>query len=141
MSHKKRPEERARGNRSPELKGLPASGRGKPAPQWPLGEPSEAELAYWNELWETAPIAVHWARQRIPTRVIARYVSSFAQWAAGNNDLQASVCRQERNLGLTPEGLLKLNLDVVDDQDTSVPAPIADMSARRDRLLKAVAPD
>src|ERR1044072_6977010 len=38
---------------------IPASGRGKPAPEWPLPSASARELALWAEWW-AHPVAVLW---------------------------------------------------------------------------------
>lgn len=118
---------------------LPAGGYQGPAPEFPLPDPSERELAVWLEAW-TTPQAAAWALE--PWRW--RTVGLWARWSVRIEDPKASaalgnvVVRLSDQIGLTPASLLELGW-VVGDADTvstvpsrpgQAPTPQADIRRR-----------
>ena len=77
----------------------------EPAPAWPLGEPTPAEAALWQELW-TRPPASAWPQFHLTTDV-AQYVRTSLAFEAGNYAnaaLGSLVMRMADQLGLTVGG-------------------------------------
>lgn len=97
---------------------LPAEGRKKPAPQWPLASQSVGEEGAWEQLWAT-PQAVAWERLGW-TRTIARYCRIMV--AAEHPDAPPAVMAQatalEDRLGLTPKSMRLLLWEIVKDDVT-----------------------
>lgn len=118
---------------------LPMEGWQGDIPQWPLLEGTDIEIYRWEQLWRTAQAAA-WVRMHIDF-TIARYVrlSILVETEAKNNVATAqvinSVMALEKELGLTPAALKRLEWEVVadevEDARETKPAP-------RGRRLKAV---
>jgi hypothetical protein len=105
-----------RNARSGPLK-LPAEGRKKDAPKWPLpGRATVAEKAAWAELWAT-PQAVAWERLGW-TRTVARYCRVMVE--AEKRDAPAKALMEARQfedrLGLTPKAMRMLLWEIVADE-------------------------
>lgn len=116
----KPPEQRRRRNPAPSFDTLPASGPGRRAPTWPLGEPNPAELALWRDLWGR-PIAAAWHAQRTAPVIVARYVRVVLA-----NPSAAVLAPMEAALGLTPASLARLHLRV--EEASTEPEPTAAVS-------------
>jgi hypothetical protein len=114
----KPPEQRRRRNAAPSFDTLPASGPGRRAPNWPLGEATPAETALWRDLW-SRPIAAAWHSQRIAPIVIARYVRTVLA-----SPSHAALTAMEAGLGLTPAALARLHLRV---EPATEPEPVAEL--------------
>ena len=95
---------------------LPAEGRNGPTPPWPLGVPSDAEEAAWDELWHT-PHAVAWERLGW-TRTVARYCRVMLE--AEQRDAPAKALAEARQfedkLGLTPKAMRMLLWEISADE-------------------------
>ena len=93
---------------------LPASGRDGDVPEWPLQDPSVAELALWTDLWRT-PQAVMWEKLGW-VRVVARYVRLVI--AAEDPEAPATIVAEPRHLedrlGLTPMAMKRLMWEVAE---------------------------
>lgn len=125
---------------------LPAAGRPGAAPKWPLPRPDDVELwvaarGLWRAVWRT-PQAVVWERLGWP-RVAARYVLLLAQLerltVAGSvppGPLMTEVRQLEDRLGLTPQALLRLRWEIVEDEVSVARDAAGGVRAR----LKAVDP-
>jgi hypothetical protein len=110
----KHPEDRVRRNRPPELRPLPPT-CDIDAPAWPSGpRASKAKSEVWGELW-SLPIANWWHQQCISPRIVQRYVIAHLEAIRGDHGAASQAARLERDLGLTPEALSKLRLEVVAD--------------------------
>lgn len=91
---------------SAEWTDLPADGRTKPAPEWPLAvEPSAWEQQFWEQLWRQ-PQAVEWERQE-RYKTVATYVRRMSEAGApgASASLTNVVLRMEDALGLTVLGM------------------------------------
>lgn len=111
---------RARAN-DPAWTKIPAAGRGKPAPEWPLVEPSERELALWNSWWQL-PVAVIWDESD-SNYYVAFTVRMFAEaeQPKARTEDRKSLNQMMANLYLTPDSLLRARI-VVSHDDASAPA-------------------
>jgi hypothetical protein len=113
---------------------LPAEGRQGPVPVWPLvGEPLEAEVEAWAQLWAT-PQAVAWERFGW-TRTVGRYCRLMV--AAEELDAPAKVLLEARQLedrlGLTPRAMRMLLWEITSDEVGEMRPRVAGKSAR-DRM-------
>lgn len=93
-----------------------------PVPPWPSGaRPSPTALEVWGELW-VLPVAVWWHQQGTSPRVVQRYVvvhldavgrrRTWPLWPRGHRVAGDDAAALERALGLTPDALDRLNLQV-----------------------------
>lgn len=118
--------QRRRSNATFAMTQLPAEGRTKEAPRYPLppvvvsdddggseiAREREAEL--WESLWET-PQAVMWERTH-SVLTVARFVR-FSVLAETGNVKAATEARQlEDRLGLNPQAMLRLRWEVAADE-------------------------
>lgn len=118
-----------RRNVRPDWRTLPLAGRSGDAPEWPMLEPSVAELALWADLWRT-PQAVAWFELGW-SRVVARYVRLLIQSENPDVDspayagvaLLGEVRQLEDRLGLTPLAMRRLQWEMEPaQQEASEPA-------------------
>jgi cation diffusion facilitator CzcD-associated flavoprotein CzcO len=94
---------------------LPAEGRAKEPPAWPLYGPSTlAERQIWAELWAT-PQAVAWERLGW-TRIVARYARCVLAAEELNKDAMAEARQLEDRLGLTPKAMRLLLWTIASDE-------------------------
>lgn len=85
---------------------LPEKREGE-TPDWPLPEPTVAEMEMWEETW-SLPQAVMWERQN-QQREVALYVRAYLQAGkpgASANRISASL-RLADSLGVTMPGMLR----------------------------------
>lgn len=118
---------------------LPRSGRGEPAPAWPLElVPDDAEARRWDRLW-SMPQAVVWAEQRAEC-LVARYVLHLiaVETRDPSTRLLAEVRQMEAQLLLAPGSLAKARMEIAADEvaerRNDRPA-VSDEVARRRRLM------
>jgi hypothetical protein len=114
----KKPAGELRGRVRPdEWQKLPAEGCKRKVPAWPAGKPSADQSAMWRRLW-ALPVAVYWHDQRIDPHVVAGYVTGWL-----SNPLHATVGRLASELGLTPAGMQRLRLVVVEPEPVEADRP------------------
>lgn len=101
---------------------IPVAGRGKPAPEWPLVEPSERELQLW-ESWWAQPVAVLWEEAH-STHYVAFTVRMFteAEQPKARTEDRKSLNQMMANLYLTPDAQLRARILIVDDTEDTPPA-------------------
>lgn len=101
-----------RRNARPDWRQLPAAGREGPVPEFPLGKPSKAVAALWDELWHS-PQAVAWEDLGW-TRVVARYTKLVlvAEKPDAPAALLAEVRQLEDRLGLSPMAMRRLQWEI-----------------------------
>lgn len=95
---------------------LPASGRSRRAPAWPLStKATRAEADAWTQLWRT-PQAVAWEELGC-VRQVARYCRAMvaAEAPGAPPALHGQVTAMEDRLGLTPKSMRLLLWTIVDD--------------------------
>jgi hypothetical protein len=109
--------ERRRTNRPDDWTALPAEGCSARVPKWPQGAPTDAQRDLWRRLWKL-PVAAYWHDVKLEPHVVAGYVAGWIE-----NPLHATVARLASELGLTPAGMQRLRLVVVE------PEPVADATA------------
>lgn len=121
---------------------LPMDGWQGPIPDWPLHDATRAEMERWERLWRTAQ-AAQWIRMHIDS-VVARYVrlSLIVEAEMSNNVATAqtlnAVTALEKELGLSPAALKRLEWEIVADQADDQPVAA---SAKPRRRLRAVDPE
>lgn len=96
---------------------LPAEGRKKSPPAWPLpGDPTPDEISAWAQLWST-PQAVAW-EQLGWTRTVARYcrVMVVAEGVDASAAILAQATALEDRLGLTPKAMRLLLWEITEDE-------------------------
>lgn len=118
---------------------IPAAGRGKPAPEWPLVEPSPRELELW-ESWWSQPVAVLWDEAH-STHYVAFTVRMFAEaeQPKARTEDRKSLNQMMANLYLTPDSQLRGRILIVeDDADADAPpvAPDASVTDIRSRARR-----
>jgi hypothetical protein len=120
---------------------IPASGRGKPAPEWPLVEPTERELQVWADWW-AHPVAVLWdeAHALYDVAFAVRVFAEAEQPKARTED-RKTMTQMLANLFLTPDAQLRGRILIVPDGDegaTPTPAAIggATVTSIKDRLTR-----
>lgn len=128
-----------RRNVRPEWRRLPAAGRRGDPPDWPLGRPTKAELALWQQLWGS-PQAAAWESFGW-ARMVARYTRIAVQSERrGTTAFLLSEVRQlEDRLGLNPMAMKRLQWVIAADVDDEEQADgekdnVADIERYRDRL-------
>lgn len=101
---------------------IPASGRGKPAPEWPLVTPSERELELW-ESWWAQPVAVVWDETH-SEHYVAFTVRMFAEaeQPKARTEDRKSLNQMMANLYLTPDAQLRARILIVDGEVDAAPA-------------------
>lgn len=104
---------------------IPAAGREKPAPDWPLVEPSVRELELW-ESWWSLPVAVLWD-EAYSTHYVAFTVRMFteAEQPKARTEDRKSLNQMMANLYLTPDSQLRGRILIVTDDEEEV-TPTAD---------------
>ena len=119
---------RARKN-DPAWTKIPAAGREKPAPEWPLVTPSERELALW-EAWWAEPVAVLWEESH-SLHYVAFTVRMFAEaeQPKARTEDRKSLNQMMANLYLTPDSQLRARILIVPDDDTETPVAADDTPA------------
>ena len=102
---------------------IPASGRGDaPAPEWPLVEPSDRELALWESWWRE-PVAVLWDESH-SLYYVAFTVRMFAEaeLPKARTEDRKSLNQMMANLFLTPDAQLRGRILIVEaDVDAQGP--------------------
>ena len=115
---------------------IPESGRGKPAPEWPLVTPSTRELELW-ESWWSQPVAVIWEESHA-AHYVAFTVRMFAEaeLPKARTEDRKSLNQMMANLYLTPDSQLRGRILIVPDGDEVTPdlAPVAPVTDIRNRL-------
>lgn len=114
-----------RTNARPDWRTLPADGREGDAPEWPIGEASDADLLLWAELWRT-PQSTAWFDLGW-TRGVARYARLVIESEVGvaNAALLSEIRQLEDRLGLSPMAMRRLQWEI-GDVDTGVIEDAAD---------------
>jgi len=106
---------------------IPAAGRGKPAPEWPLVEPTARELEVWADWWEH-PVAVLWdeAHALYDVAFAVRVFAEAEQPKARTED-RKTLTQMLANLYLTPDSQLRARILIVeaDDEPAATAAPTA----------------
>ena len=123
------------------LTALPSEGFQGEAPDFPLPDASDRELAVWAELW-TTPQACAWSMQSWRWLNIADLVRLQVRGEAHDAPVNiATVVRQLRaDLGLTPAGLKENGWAIAVDEVAARAAakadeaPLAQRKSSRDRL-------
>lgn len=120
---------------------IPAAGRGRSAPEWPLVEPSPRELELW-ESWWALPVAVLWD-ESYSTHYVAFTVRMFteAEQPKARTEDRKSLNQMMANLYLTPDSQLRGRIIIVADSESdagpaSVPDPGGSVTDIRDRLSR-----
>ncbi|MGW2260284.1 hypothetical protein ACWCXE_21080 [Streptomyces sp. NPDC001780] len=119
---------------------LPAEGRGRPAPEWPLTTAAERELDLWDDLWGK-PQAVAWEDmgQELEVALFVRTLAE-AERADGRVDVKKMVRSYLDSLGLSVAGMNRNRWKVApapEGEDEGAPetaAPPARRRSARDRL-------
>lgn len=119
---------------------IPASGTGKPAPEWPLVEPSPRELELWVAWW-AEPVATLWEESHA-AHYVAFCVRMFAEaeQPKARTEDRKSLNQMMANLYLTPDSQLRARILIVDDAEDITPVVVSDDGADgtvtdiRDRL-------
>lgn len=119
---------------------IPASGRGRSAPEWPLVTPSVRELELW-ESWWLQPVAVLWDETH-SEHYVAFTVRMFAEaeQPKARTEDRKSLNQMMANLYLTPDSQLRARILIVADEDVAAPAPAAsNVTDIKDRLNRGSA--
>lgn len=121
---------------------IPAAGRGEPAPDWPLVEPSPRELELW-EAWWAEPVAKIWEEtsSAIYVAFAVRMFAEAEQPKARTED-RKSLNQMMANLYLTPDSQLRARILIVPDEDDAAhvaPEPGASVTSIKDRLNRGSA--
>ncbi|GAB3776746.1 hypothetical protein GCM10027600_43040 [Nocardioides ginsengisegetis] len=119
---------------------LPAEGRQKPAPVWPLVEPSERELELW-ESWWAEPVAQIWEDAHT-LHYVAFTVRMFAEaeQPKARTEDRKSLNQMMANLYLTPDSQLRAGIKIVSAPDIkAVPEVVAQVTNIKDRLNRGSA--
>ncbi|GHJ01605.1 hypothetical protein TPA0906_34700 [Streptomyces olivaceus] len=117
---------------------LPAEGRGKPAPAWPLTTPSERELDLWEDQW-AKPQAVAWEDmgQELEVALFVRTLAE-AESADGRVDVKKMIRSYLDSLGLSVAGMNRNRWKVAPAAEEPDAAPAstgpAPRRSARDRL-------
>jgi len=116
------------------IRRISAAGHAAKAPKWPLPNPSKRELELWAQLWRT-PVSAAWKFSWV--NVVARYVHllAVAEGPKAPGVVLIEVRQLEDRLGLSPMALLRLRIEIVEDDDP--PADQRNVLDVRERL-KAV---
>lgn len=95
---------------------LPSEGRGKPAPEWPLVEPSSRELELWDTWW-AEPVAILWERAH-SLHYVAFTVRMFAEaeQPKARTEDRKSLNQMMANLYLTPDAQLRARIRIATDE-------------------------
>jgi hypothetical protein len=110
-------EQRRRRNAVPGTVYLPAEGRKKAAPRFPLADldiVTMRERTLWRAIWRT-PQAVAWERFGWTVEV-ALYCRWVALAEAGSLTAATEARQLSDRLGLTPLALLRLRWEIVEDE-------------------------
>lgn len=125
-----------RRNARPAFRRLPASGRQRDTPAWPLGKPTRGEDELWTQLW-ASPQAVAWEDLGW-VRTVARYarIALVAERRGKPNAAVMAEARQlEDRLGLNPKAMRSLGWDIVAaSEETGDAADVVDIDAFRARV-------
>lgn len=120
---------------------LPLAGRNRSAPEWPIPEPTERELAVWAELW-AKPVAVEWERLG-HGHLVALYVRQLVLAEDPDGPVaRLTVVRQyAEELALTDSGLLRHRYRIeVDEKPAARSTPARPSSRERLRVVDDVGP-
>ena len=116
---------------------IPAAGRGKPAPEWPLVTPSERELELW-EAWWAQPVAVMWEESH-SEHYVAFTVRMFAEaeMPKARTEDRKSLNQMMANLYLTPDAQLRARILIVAEdaaaEPVGEPSNVTDIKDRLNR--------
>lgn len=113
---------------------IPSAGRGTPAPEWPLTEPTPRESAMWERFW-AKPQAVIWERDG-QLEYVAIFVRQLieAEGAKASAENRKTVRMMFADLYLTSDAMLRARIRIGE-----VAAPKAAVEApKRERRLRSV---
>lgn len=104
---------------------IPASGRRKPAPEWPLVEPSARELELW-ESWWAQPVALLWEESH-SLHYVAFTVRMFAEaeQPKARTEDRKSLNQMMANLYLTPDSQLRARIIILPADEEQIAAAVA----------------
>jgi hypothetical protein len=93
---------------------ISAKGREKPAPEWPLVEPTERELKVWADWW-AHPVAALWdeAHALYDVAFAVRVFAEAEQPRARTED-RKTLTQMLANLYLTPDSQLRARILIID---------------------------
>lgn len=114
---------------------IPLAGRGKPAPEWPLTEPTEREMVMWERFW-AKPQAVIWERDGQLEYVaifVRQLIEAEAEKASAEN--RKTVRMMFADLYLTSDAMARARIRIVSE---IAPPRQATSAPRRGRRLRAV---
>ena len=96
---------------------------GKPAPEWPLVEPSDREIELWNSWW-AHPVATMWLDAQA-LHYVAFTVRMFAEaeLPKARTEDRKSLNQMMANLYLTPDSQLRARILIVDASAPLAAAP------------------
>lgn len=122
------------------LTALPAEGYAGPAPEFPLPDQSDRELAVWTSAWRT-PQACAWSlpSEVWRTRTVAMWVRLSVRCEAEDApaSLLAQLHRFADQIGMTTAGLAEMGWKVAVDEVGAKRAQVTKRPSSRDRM-KAV---
>lgn len=116
---------------------ISSRGRGKPAPEWPLVEPSGRELELW-ESWWAQPVAILWDESHAE-HYVAFTVRMFAEaeQPKARTEDRKSLNQMMANLYLTPDSQLRARILIIDEDApvavVEAPATVTDIKSRLSR--------
>lgn len=114
---------------------IPLDGLDKPAPEWPLTEPTPRERVMWERFW-TKPQAVIWERDGQLEYVaifVRQLIEAEAEKASAEN--RKTVRMMFADLYLTSDAMARARIRIV---DTVAQPQRAAQAPRRERRLRAV---
>lgn len=118
---------------------IPAAGRGKPAPEWPLTAPTGREVEMWERFW-AKPQAVLWERDGQLEYVaifVRQLIEAEAEKASAEN--RKTVRMMFADLWLTSDSMLRARIRIADtEQPKAQPEKAA---PKRERRLRVVGDD
>ena len=101
------------------LTALPAEGYTGPIPDFPLPDPTDRELAVWDDLWRT-PQACAWSMpsERWRSQTVALYVRTKVRCEAADAgaSLLGQLHRFADQIGMTTAGLAEMGWKVAVDE-------------------------
>jgi uncharacterized protein YcbX len=95
---------------------LPAEGRKKPAPEWPLVDQNGREVEVWESFW-TKPQALLWERDGL-TEYVALFVRQLveAEQERASAENRKTVRMMFADLYLTPDSMARARIRIAADE-------------------------
>lgn len=119
---------------------ISAAGRQRPAPAWPLVDPTERELEVWERWWQH-PVAVLWEEGHgIDTVAFVVRLFTEAEQPKARAEDRKTLVTQMGDLWLTPGAQLRSRILIVDEsgETVTVDTPTADnVTDLRSRMNRA----